>query len=254
MIPLKRIALIHVPKCAGMAVGRALRETYFSRRRRWTARLRHGEGFRTVDIDAHASTRTARALGRTLPEVRATLLHYHLQDSTIGYVSGHVPFTREIGEDFADEWHFVTILRNPVDRFISEYLYNRYKPQDHFSISEDVEPFLETPEARRLGSQLVNFLTGRADVYTTPTGPQVRAAVENLEYFSVVGVTERMTDFASGVKERFGRSLTIGRENRSPAPEEARVPFEDPVVMKRIEELNEGDAEVYERAIRLVEE
>ena len=189
----------------------------------------------------------------SLQQVRMALLHYHLQDREVGYVFGHVPVRPAILDEFREDWHFLTILRDPVDRFISEYLYNRHKSSDHFAITDEMEDFLDSPDARRLGSQLVNFLSGRPDVTSAPTDGEVRNAIRCLDRFSVVGVIERMEDFRSELRFRFGRSPVIPRTNPNPAPEGARLFMEDTDVMARIRRLNRADREVYRHALTLLE-
>lgn len=245
---MKKIAFIHIPKCAGTSVVKSIRETYFPRHQRMLSMLSRRGAYRAVTIGAQTSVEAAEALGENLQASRSVLLYYVLRDSSVAYVSGHVPFSEPIGRVFAGQWNFITILRNPVERFFSEYFYNRFKPEDHFRVEAELDEFLETPEAVRLSSQLVNFLTGRRDVYQRPTREEVALAVSNLQMLAVVGTTEDMPGFAESMELRFGARLRLRHVNRNPAPPELMRQTNDPAFRARVEVLTAGDSEVYRAA------
>lgn len=249
MHSIKRIAFIHIPKCAGTSVVQSIRETYFPRHRRLVSMLSGKGGYRTVTIGAQTSARAAEAIGESLQASRSVLLYYFLSDRSIAYVTGHVPFSDAIGREFAGKWDFVTIVRNPIERFFSEYFYNRFKPQEHFRVEAELDEFLETPEAVRQSSQLVNFLTGRRDVYKPPSDQEVALAIRNLQMFAVVGATESMDSFANGMGLRFGAQLRLRHVNRNPAPPELLKQKADPAFRSRVEALSAGDEEVYRAAV-----
>ncbi|HEU4475248.1 MAG TPA: sulfotransferase family 2 domain-containing protein, partial [Methyloceanibacter sp.] len=168
-----------------------------------------------------------------------------------GFIAGHVPFSRAAADAFGDQWQFITILREPISRFMSEYFYNRFKASYHFRVEEDLEPYLDTADARRTSTQLTNFLTGRRDEYATPTAAEVESAVENLRRFAVVGFVEDLKRFADDMAARFGRRPAIPHTNRNPAPEATRKREIDPALRERIAELNAADLEIYRRAQQL---
>lgn len=69
----------------------------------------------------------------------------------IRYVSGHFAFSELVHGRFGDRWESVTIMRDPVTRWFSHYFFNRYKPDEHFRIHDDLGSFLETGLGKRLG-------------------------------------------------------------------------------------------------------
>lgn len=249
---LRKIAFVHIPKCAGTSVVGSISKTYFPRHRRLWNRLKGEKAYRAVTIGAEASAKAAESCGENLQAVRSALFHYWLQERSAIYISGHVPFSEAVGRDFVGEWDFVTIVREPVDRFFSEYFYNKFKPQEHFRVQEDIDEFLAMPDAIRLSSQLVNFLTGRRDVYCEPSAAEVAQAIDNLKLFSVVGVMEDMPAFCENMRGCFGKGLRLRHVNRNPAPEEFREQARDASCRRRVEELSIGDIEVYEAARRML--
>ena len=82
--------------------------------------------------------------GRPL-EYRRQLLTYELCRADIRYVAGAYQVTREIIEDRGRTWAFVTVLRDPVARFISNLFYSR---REGFpaSANSDLDAFLGTED------------------------------------------------------------------------------------------------------------
>ena len=199
-----------------------------------------------------ASTAAARLLGVNLSELHAALLLYAMGLPKNGFISGHVPFCRAAADAFGEQWQFVTVLREPVSRFMSEYLYNRFKMSQHFRVEEGLEAYLDTADARRTSTQITNFLTGRRDAYAAPTDRDVDAALDNLRRFAVVGLLEDLNRFASDIAARFGHRPAIPHTNQSPVPASERDQDIDPAIRNRIAELCVADVEIYRRAQQML--
>jgi hypothetical protein len=243
-----RLVFIHIPKCAGSAVRGAIRRTYFPVHHELLSRLRRQPGYAYDSIRLEAAHDTAQALGLNLPAFHTALLFYAMSLPKNGFVAGHVPFSRAAADAFASQWQFITILREPISRFLSEYFYNRFKESHYFRIDDDLERYLDTADARRTATQFTNFLTGRHDEYAMPTEADVTAAVGNLERFAVVGFQDDMEGFAAAMAARFGRRPKVPHTNRNPAPAGVRERDIVPAIHERIVELCAADLEIYRRA------
>jgi Sulfotransferase family len=145
------------------------------------------------------------------------------------FYSGHIGFktASRIGGDM------ITVLRNPVDRFISVYyfwrqLYANGVEQsrntsmaakydlDQFVLIRD-EPFLMEEFYNRITWQVAHGSSiqlrlemrsqGRSedDIYQT--------AIDNIGMFAVVGTQERMSEFGDKLRQKYGIELQIKREN-----------------------------------------
>lgn len=243
-----RLVFIHIPKCAGSAVTGAIRRAYFPVHRELLSRLRGRSGYAYDAIRVESSAAAARLLGLNLSKLHAALLLYAMGLPKNGFIAGHVPFCRAAADAFGEEWQFVTILREPVSRFMSEYLYNRFKTSEHYRVEEELDAYLNTADARRTSTQITNFLTGRTDEYATPTVRDVDAALDNLRRFAVIGFLDDLDHFADTMAERFGKRPAIGHTNRNPAPEKSRQRALDAALHERIVELCAADMEIYRRA------
>ena len=97
-------------------------------------------------------------------KIREELLLYFM-NQRFSCISGHVCFSERAYHNFHDTYKFVTILRDPVQRWISHYFYNAYKTHSNLGKieSDDIATFLESDRARSWGHHYVQMLGGLAD-------------------------------------------------------------------------------------------
>ena len=138
---MKPILYIHVPKCGGSSFGAALR-------------LRYLLSQSTIDV-----TRTKRAVAHLTGEdrieadfrMRETELARLLQRRT-RCIAGHVRYSFQLHADLGRDYAHVTLLRDPVDRFVSHYHYLQRRHPDP-ARPDTLREFLTTRDAARLASQ-----------------------------------------------------------------------------------------------------
>ena len=199
----RRIVFHHVPKCGGTSVGRALRRAYI---------LSQG----TVTPEASMKAFEAAREGRTgqaladVSELREMMLLYMLYTDT-RCVSAHIPFSEAAFRQFSDRYVFVTLLRDPVDRFISNYYWSHQHPGGVGHIAEPLEEFLATSRARHLGSTYVRYFSG--EPAQDFTARHVESAIRNLRRMDCVGFLDEVGQFAAGLRRLTGKRISIGREN-----------------------------------------
>src|SRR4051812_23513313 len=149
-----RIIYVHVPKSAGLAVRESLYNAVYP------AWLRPTRGYCRISL--RASQSAADLLGLSPMIYRQGVLIHALTDPLTRFVTGHVFAAPQVVEQFP-EWKFVTILREPTARFISAYVYFRYKSADSVStgrhkIDCDFVDYLDSDAARRAGSDMTRYL------------------------------------------------------------------------------------------------
>jgi hypothetical protein len=194
---------------------------------------------------------------------------------------------REIAGIKAEEWdlisgHFgwqvlqplggrvITVLRDPVDRFISNYFYWRDmyrtgKDRSHrASLTElySLDDFATIKDEQSMVASLFNRMTWQIAFSGVPpyrhaqralgiTDPQLLAvAVANLGACHVVGLQERMDDFAAACQRTLGLPVTIERANVTTG-RPARVEI-SAATRRRILEWVYLDMELYQAACALV--
>jgi len=236
------ICFVHVPKCAGVSVDSAIRREFRS--------IRHVGDRSLKALNPGACDDIAEAYDEPNWDVRKTVFSYHLARSHTRYLRGHCQIDGEVLDRFGDEYAFVTILRDPVDRWISHYLYNRYTPEWHqYHIDRTIEEFVETERGKGIGQIFVSYLTesGTWSVEERKESDDLlERAKENLSRFDVVGFVEDMEGFRRDFADECGIELDLIRRNVNPASENEREI--DPGIRERIREICQLDLELYEFA------
>lgn len=230
----QRIAFLHVPKCGGVSVRAAVRRAYGLQGR--------SKGV-VQTIDPSTSSRLAAAAG--VPT--ALMRKYLVANAMLGsarHIGGHVQYDAALDAAVGREWSYVTVLRDPVRKWYSQYFYNRFKDAEHGKVTEDLEAFLESPAARMYGHDYAFYLgPGRPE---TGEPLDVAATIANLDRFEVIGLLEELPRFVHDFERAFGPRLRILHQNRTPAPASARKLAEDPDLRAKVEALCSVNLEVYE--------
>ncbi len=200
-----RICFVHVPKCGGQSIKSGIQSVFNS-------------PLESVRIKAAPSLRGALVPDQNsknnLHAYRENVLRYFLSDAQVGLVMGHYPCRKSTLDFFGEEWKFVTILRNPIDRFISHFLYNTHKDSEHFKQDQALDDFLKTSRAAASGEMYVRYFSEFPDI---PLEQGIRDASANLDRFALVGVLDKLEEWERDYQAIFGGRLRIGRVNSSPA-------------------------------------
>ena len=206
----ERVCFLHVPKCAGRSIRTALADALS---------VPDAPEPQWVRIRAKSSATAAELLGQDLFGLRDSLLAYSLAHRTARFVSGHFRFVPRVFDAFSRDWFFVTLLREPVDRFISEYYFNRYKSSDHFRIQEDLAVFVRTERGREMGEKYVRLFAGPAFAHAGGDDPgAIAQAAANLGRFQIVGLFEDLPGFVRWLESDLGVRLSLRHLNHSPRP------------------------------------
>lgn len=240
-----KIVFHHIPKCGGMSIARGLVLTYYPFR----FLLKGKAGF-PGGLNVAATETVEKLFATDQFLLRRELLAYQLAKGTSPLVFGHYPFSPRLQDRFGDSWAFITLLRNPVDRWYSEYFYDRYKKKGVGKTDMDLEGFLESDDGRAYARSFVNYLTEAPNPSARATEQDARLALDALSCFDVVGCLEQLEQFRTQMGRRFGRRPFFPHVNRSPAPHDALVrPDPDSMVHKRLIELLAADIYVYEKTL-----
>jgi len=244
-----RIFFLHVPKCGGTTLSQAMVAAY-----PLTDYLRG----RVVTLDAAASARAAQfapSMEGSVFRMRETLLHYWMSQQRVRHIDGHFPFSNVAHDRFGDRFAFVTMLRDPVQRYLSEYFYNRYKSHTAHRRDEasmPLEQYVDTPFGQQQGMQYARFISGQETICDEPEA--IEQAQANLQKMKLVGCLEQQDIFLARFAKLFGRKLTLRRRNVSPVSESQRREQVNDAVLQRIADVCRADAEIYRFAVeRLVQ-
>lgn len=236
----QRVVFHHVPKCGGTSVARALRKRYLLSQ----ATIDPEASFRA--LEAFSGSRDRQALLVDVLDLREQMLLYHLFED-VHCISAHVRFSQPAHERFRSRYKFVTILREPVSRFLSNYTWSFGKPQAHARIEEPFREFLKTERAKRLGATYVEFFCGLPKSTDIRSAQAIEAAVTNLGKFDVVGRLDDLPDFETQMNRTLGIRLKVGHENRTTKRTAATDALADPELKAEILDLCAPDIAIWGR-------
>ena len=225
------LAFFHLPKCGGTSVFRSLQ--------------RHFPAERQFVMESNASKDAADLLGMPLWDYRLAVTVGELSKcSRYRLMAGHLPCNPAVLARWRSDWMCMTILREPVDRWLSHYYYD-FGRDNRFRIDMPIEEYVDTPEAGVLGRFMTDQLS--AGCGSDTPADCLAAAKRSLDLMHVVGLTDDMSTLSLDFERSFGRSLSIGHLNRG-RQRSTGVPSLTPSLLSRIESLCAVDLALFDHA------
>ena len=250
----QRIFFLHVPKCGGTAVYDAMRSLYLGldfREKTIVAQLDRNASCQAAAVgDGCGSTFESPAAFDRLLQRRGDLLLYALGQESSRFVCGHYAFSDAAQRAFGERYAFVTLLRHPVERWISSYFQHARANDPWFDTERDIDAFLESDFGHAQGYELVRFIGGVDECGDYTSAAAIRRAQANLEKFAIVGTLERLDQFQAAFRRRFGRPLRLRQLNQRPPTQSTDALF-DKGRQSRIAAICQPDLELYRHACRL---
>ncbi len=242
MAPRNNCLFMHMPKCGGTSVAEAMYAT-----------IPIGNGLSVIDA---VSTRRAAAMlafgkddpilchedmpdGQRTFDLREAMM---LQQMAWGsrLIHGHVLYSEQAETHFGNQYHYVTLLRDPVERMISNYRMARIP----LGLPSDIDEYLETAVAHSHAQVYLRYLGGRTVVAPADVSATLELAHERLARFAVVGFLDDLPDFQRRYRANFGVALRINAYNRAQGSALAITPAQT----DRIATLCAPDIAIYNRA------
>ncbi len=227
----------HVPKCGGTSINRVLRLRYI---------------LSQVDLDVDASYAVGRERASTNDEQEVLLQTYAFREEFLLYqlhagvrcITGHVRFNEQAFSAFSDRYSFVTVLREPQSRLLSNYFHGlRSDGRSH--TDKLLDEYLDSYRGSRSGAMYAEYFSGlpHGDFRSAEA---IRLAKQNLSRLHLVGFTDDMGHFSRSLSGLLGVRVHIGRENRAPVPTADRRSDLSERVMQRVADCCSPDMEIYD--------
>ena len=226
--PAEALIFLHIPKSAGTTLNRLIE---------WEYPL-----FEMYSVDP-VFFRWSRARLWRLPKQR-------LQSFRV--FKGHMPFG--LHEVLPQPATYITVMRGAVERVISAYYFmiNYMLHPNYWKFRREgwtLEDFVRRSPRENVQTKMI----AGADYDAPCTTETLLRAKENLQHFSVVGLTERFEESLALMKLRFGWKLDSYSSFNvtSKRPKKRELPQS---TLDLIAERNRFDMELYECARKLFEE
>ncbi len=238
----QRVIFHHVPKCAGTSVSRALRIRY---------------ALSQISLSANATVEliTAKDLTGNFDELtrwqeirrfRREFLHYFVLED-IYFIGGHISFSETVYHAAKNRYKFITVLRDPVERFISEYFFNLNR-EHHAKITLSLSDYLETTQAKINANKFCDYFCGSEEFFPNNAQNNLSHAKENILKFDIVGFTEKMEEFEKEVRSKLKIFVSFGKQRVGKTSRSEISSIVTPELRTRIENLCSADIEFYEYA------
>lgn len=212
--PLHRSVFLHMPKCGGTSLSEGMYATIpFNQR---------------IGVIDAVSTRRAAAMlhfdrddsflchedlqhGQKVFDLREGLLLQHMAWDTM-LIHGHVFWSTRARQHFGDRYKYVTLLRDPVARTISNYRMT----QRAGVTAGDIQTYLAGDVARRHARVFLRYLTGQNDIADSDLNAATDVAKDRLKQFALIGFLEQSDRFVQQYQAIFGVRLRMAQLNAAP--------------------------------------
>jgi len=256
---------IHIPKSGGISIDLAMREQFakagqprFSREGAIEMSLAtFNQGVTDLDSIAKFSDHHAKQL--------SGLLAYHLAQDW-QYISGHVCSNQYILKRFSQQNNFITVLREPVSRFVSNYIYNKLTNSlpmmapnnlNTDNLIAEVDSILQHRRGWQMANVMSMCINGRfAENDNCAENMQMEFA-KNLENYKVVGFLNDLNNFSQQIKTLSGKQINIGNHNttdsflddkKQEVKSTLQTYFNEPKIKLKLEHLCRFDTQNYLQA------
>jgi len=255
----QRVVFIHIPKCAGKSVAAAIHNAMGSLLEPWI-NSRHARLAVNSVLPDKVTSEKVEATAR----YRNYLLAYFLHSGR-KLIYGHLPVNRQLVTEFSQEAAFVTVLRDPVARWKSHYIYDRisnpdpsmlpYRRNSGCDLEKELDAVLASDRGLQLAYVPTMMLTGRFPVSRSEAETLSRVIMETLKDFAVVGFTDDLPSFASSFERATGVKIHIPRKNitASQATDENGALYKNlsalldqPAVTRKIKKLCEVERKTFQ--------
>jgi hypothetical protein len=210
------VFFMHLPKCGGTSVAEALYATVPLQERvgvidanstRRTAAMMHD------DVNELHSQHDDLPNSKNVYDLRETMLINHMAwDSQM--IHGHVLFSDRAHNHFGQDYKYVTVLREPVARTLSNFVHCVFSGM----IANDFDAYLDSKILRAHGLTFLRYFSGSATLSTSQEDAALAKAKGTVAKFSVVGFLDDLPRFCTDYNAAFGVRPRIGVHNQALSP------------------------------------
>lgn len=258
---LPNLVFLHVPKTGGTSLDETLEALY---PRSSESNIRFGAVTQAWQL-AKGFRPSGQEDDFTWFQTINTVLAYKIVRQA-PYLSGHFAVSEQLLKRAQDRYRFVTLLRDPVSRWKSNYVYSRIrlaqdgKRQAPDDIAQELEDYLTSPQAAKEGAKYVRYFGG----YKTPDRLHEPGRIDDsitlLSKFDCIGFLEDLPTFEQQLSDLLKTKVSVPHLRKTEAfSEPGKYTSHDyktlftNSVLEQVTELCQPDLEVYKAARSLAQ-
>lgn len=265
-----KVAFVHIAKCGGVSIDTALRSAFANPKQhridRQSTLAASLSSFPHKIDDFDSACNFSEYHASTLQNT----LYYYL-GLNWQYVSGHVATNHQILSTYEHDYAFVTMLRDPVERFISNYIFNKLTnnmaimPPNSISNTDTADSLITEANQilnSRRGWHMANTptmcITGKFPNNANQAKELTSEFTDNLNRFKVVGFLSQLEMFTEDIEKLTNRKINITHKNavkniNNPAQQEIKSTlhsfFNTGSTLKKLNQLCQYEIINYESAL-----
>lgn len=249
----KKLFYLHINKCGGSSINQAVKSCYYTWNIREDNRLAHLKAIPSFIGAKLKAEKDNYLLNDEIDDevlmFRENILLYYMSQNDVKYISGHFSFSEKAYRYFSQKYAFITVLREPVSRWISSYFYNRYKSINYCKITTDIQDYVQSELGQSHGREYIKLLVDPYERKNYTSEQAIEKAKQNLHKFTLVGCLEYQKEFIQQFQERFGQQLIIPKINKSPKSNSYQKSIVTDEIKEKIKEICQPDLEIYQYAV-----
>jgi len=207
----------------------------------------------SFSIPQREGSRVSELLQVPAMRVREIYLSLQLADRQNVFGTGHSYCRPHVVEAFKEEWVFITILRNPIDRWISQYVHSTFMTHPWGRNKLSIEEYLRSPQGLKVGRRYLDYFSDYSEAPdSADPSHYVVQALGNLSCFRVVGALVMMPAWKNAVQAELDIQIYLPTLNMSPCPKKKEQIYSDKNLMKKITKLCQHDIEIYDQSLKSI--